>query len=274
MIDGHVSNFGFRKMTRRKNPDQPWSVEGQELFQWNGLVTSASVERRAPSSKPTGLHFANPSVDITWSRVDAALARLLTNTILRITNLPGRKAVSALADCQVRTMPRTWWVSLEQNSSVTVCEVIILLARSETNPKSVMSWRLRKRTLYAEKEVTRFLPLTKNSPNPLHFAGCWCQSHPGHLCKATGYSCRSFQIRGTLNPLLPAVYGITFHVQTPDPWSLLTGSFAAQISSNVQARRGAQRRHKGGADACCSTPLEPNNRGWGWNASCVCFCSS
>lgn len=83
-------------------------VEGRSFFKWNGLVTSASAERRAPSSKPTGLHFANPSVDITWSRVDAALARLLTNTILRIINLPGRKAVSALADCQVRTMPRTW----------------------------------------------------------------------------------------------------------------------------------------------------------------------
>jgi hypothetical protein len=67
----------------------------------------ASAERRAPSSAPTGLHFANTSADITWSRVDAALARLLTSTILRIKNRPGRKAVSA-ADCQVRTMPRTW----------------------------------------------------------------------------------------------------------------------------------------------------------------------
>ena len=67
----------------------------------------ASAERRVPSSAPTGLHFANTSADITWSRVDAALARLLTSTILRIKNRPGRKAVSA-ADCQVRTMPRTW----------------------------------------------------------------------------------------------------------------------------------------------------------------------
>ena len=79
----------------------------------------ASAERRAPSSAPTGLHFANTSADITWSRVDAALARLLTSTILRIKNRPGRKAVSA-ADCQVRTMPRTWWVSLEQNGIVAV----------------------------------------------------------------------------------------------------------------------------------------------------------